>query len=145
MFKKLILAIMLIAAITGCGDSDSDSGSSSGSKLGCDILMTDIELDERLLDTSYTINNAVKCNGSSNAQVTFSGDNAQYFLVNGESSLSYNLNNGVNQGNSLNLTFSTSPEAETIQGTISATITLKVSNYSTMEKFTHDYTITRVK
>ena len=104
-----------------------------------------IVIDEREMQSEFTIENAVKCNGSSNVNVSFNGENAEYFLVNGKSELSYNLNNGVNQGNSLSLTFSTSPEADTMQETISATIILKISNYSTMKKFNQEYTITRLK
>ncbi len=36
-------------------------------------------------------------------------------------------------------------EADTMQETISATIILKISNYSTMKKFNQEYTITRLK
>lgn len=141
---KSLLFIMLAVFISGCGET-SENGSDSINSLGCEIIMFNIELDERELSQVFTINNAVTCNGSSNINVSFSGENAKYFLVNEQSSLIYNLNNGVNQGNSLDLTFSMAPEAETIQGTISATVVLKVSNYSTMQKFNQEYTITRLK
>ncbi len=144
--KKLVLTVIFIAGISGCSDSESDniSGNNDNS-LGCEVIMFDIELDEREMQSEFTIENAVKCNGSSNFNVSFTGENAKYFLVNNKSELSYNLNNGVNQGNSLNLTFSTSPEADTMQETISSTIILKISNYSTMKKFNQEYAITRLK
>lgn len=143
--KKIVLLTAFVA-IAGCGEITPDNISGdNGNKLGCEIIMMNIELDERETSSIFEITDAVKCNGSSNVQVSFSGENAKYFLVNNQSELSYNLNNGVNQGNSLSLTFSTSPEAETVTDTITATIILKVSNYSTMEKFNQEYTITRLK
>lgn len=141
---KLILFIVLAVSIAGCGEVTENIVNNSNSA-GCEITMFNIELDERELNQEFTINNAVVCNGSSNAQVSFSGENAKYFLVNGQSALSYNLNNGINQGSTLNLTFSMAPEAENIQGTISATFVLKVSNYLNMQEFNQEYTITRLK
>lgn len=144
-FKKFFL-LAVITAVAGCADLLPDDVSGDiNNDLGCDITMFDIKLDEREMDSIVIIENAIVCNGSSNAQVSFSGENAKYFLVNDQSELSYNFNNLVNHDNFLNLTFSTSPEAQDITGTITATIVLKVSNYVTMKKFEQEYTITRIK